>query len=207
MTDKHNEYSESAEDSLSFKNQILRDLQEATRLRSLREEEHKKSAAVPETPLSMSADSHAIDSGSASNKVSNQNLSSHSVAHSAIAKTMTSETVRDFQYSVDLSSNSQADSSAPDVHSNVISSPKEQVDKEKNLSIPQETEILKRRFKRPVWETSLNAESEEEYIPADVAKELIEAKAKEAIYTNPKELVSKMTSERQKEAFCGNIIQ
>ena len=201
MTDKYNEHSESAEDSLSFKNQILRDLQEATRLRSLREEEHKKSATMPETPLSMSADSHAIDSGSASNKVSNQNLSSHSVAHSAIAKTMTSETARDFQDSVDLSSNSQADSLAPNVHSNVISSPKEQVDKEKNLIIPQETEILKRRFKRPVWETSLNAESEEKYIPADVAKELIEAKAKESIYTNPKELVSKMTSERQKEAF------
>ena len=201
MTDKYNEHSESAEDSLSFKNQILRDLQEATRLRSLREEEHKKSATMPETPLSMSADSHAIDSGSASNKVSNQNLSSHSVAHSAIVKTMTSETARDFQDSVDLSSNSQADSLAPNVHSNVISSPKEQVDKEKNLSIPQETEIFKRRFKRPVWETSLNAESEEEYIPADVAKELIEAKAKESIYTNPKELVSKMTSERQKEAF------
>ena len=201
MTDKYNEHSESAEDSLSFKNQILRDLQEATRLRSLREEEHKKSATMPETPLSMSADSHAIDSGSASNKVSNQNLSSHSVAHSAIAKTMTSETARDFQDSVDLSSNSQADSLAPNVHSNAISSPKEQVDKEKNLIIPQETEMLKRRFKRPVWETSLNAESEEEYIPADVAKELIEAKAKESIYTNPKELVSKMTSERQKEAF------
>ena len=201
MTEKHNEHSESAEDSLSFKNQILRDLQEATRLRSLREEEHKKSATMPETPLSMSADSHAIDSGSASNKVSNQNLSSHSVAHSAIVKTMTSETARDFQDSVDLSSNSQADSLAPNVHSNVISSPKEQVDKEKNLIIPQETEMLKRRFKRPVWETSLNAESEEEYIPADVAKELIEAKAKESIYTNPKELVSKMTSERQKEAF------
>ena len=201
MTDKYNEHSESAEDSLSFKNQILRDLQEATRLRSLREEEHKKSATMPETPLSMSADSHAIDSGSASNKVSNQNLSSHSVAHSAIAKTMTSETARDFQDSVDLSSNSQADSLAPNVHSNVISSLKEQVDKEKNLIIPQETEMLKRRFKRPVWETSLNAESEEEYIPADVAKELIEAKAKESIYTNPKELVSKMTSERQKEAF------
>ena len=128
-------------------------------------------------------------------------MSSHSVAHSAIAKTMTSETARDFQDSVDLSSSSQADSLAPDVHSNVISSPKEQVDKEKNLIIPQETEMLKRRFKRPVWETSLNAESEEEYIPADVAKELIEAKAKESIYTNPKELVSKMTSERQKEAF------
>jgi hypothetical protein len=201
LTDKYNEHSESAEDSLSFKNQILRDLQEATRLRSLREEEHKKSATMPETPLSMSADSHAIDSGSASNKVSNQNLSSHSVAHSAIVKTMTSETARDFQDSVDLSSNSQADSLAPNVHSNVISSPKEQVDKEKNLIIPQETEMLKRRFKRPVWETSLNAESEEEYIPADVAKELIEAKAKESIYTNPKELVSKMTSERQKEAF------
>ena len=201
MTDKFNEHSEASEDSLSFKNQILRDLQEATRLRSLREEEHKKSATMPETPLSMSADSHAIDSGSASNKVSNQNLSSHSVAHSAIAKTMTSETARDFQDSVDLSSNSQADSLAPNVHSNVISSPKEQVDKEKNLIIPQETEMLKRRFKRPVWETSLNAESEEEYIPADVAKELIEAKAKESIYTNPKELVSKMTSERQKEAF------
>lgn len=201
MTDKYNEHSESAEDSLSFKNQILRDLQEATRLRSLREEEHKKSATMPETPLSMSADSHAIDSGSASNKVSNQNLSSHSVAHSAIVKTMTSETARDFQDSVDLSSNSQADSLAPNVYSNVISSLKEQVDKEKNLIIPQETEMLKRRFKRPVWETSLNAESEEEYIPADVAKELIEAKAKESIYTNPKELVSKMTSERQKEAF------
>ena len=201
MTDKYNEHSESAEDSLSFKNQLLRDLQEATRLRSLREEEYKKSATMPETPLSMSADSHAIDSGSASNKVSNQNLSSHSVAHSAIAKTMTSETARDFQDSVDLSSNSQADSLAPNVHSNVISSLKEQVDKEKNLIIPQETEMLKRRFKRPVWETSLNAESEEEYIPADVAKELIEAKAKESIYTNPKELVSKMTSERQKEAF------
>jgi len=201
LTDKYNEHSESAEDSLSFKNQILRDLQEATRLRSLREEEHKKSATMPETPLSMSADSHAIDSGSASNKVSNQNLSSHSVAHSAIVKTMTSETARDFQDSVDLSSNSQADSLAPNVHSNVISSLKEQVDKEKNLIIPQETEMLKRRFKRPVWETSLNAESEEEYIPADVAKELIEAKAKESIYTNPKELVSKMTSERQKEAF------
>ena len=201
MTDKYNEHSESAEDSLSFKNQLLRDLQEATRLRSLREEEYKKSATMPETPLSMSADSHAIDSGSASNKVSNQNLSSHSVAHSAIAKTMTSETARDFQDSVDLSSSSQADSLAPDVHSNVISSPKEQVDKEKNLIIPQETELSKRRFKRPVWETSLNAESEEEYIPTDVAKELIEAKAKESIYTNPKELVSKMTSERQKEAF------
>ena len=201
MTDKYNEHSESAEDSLSFKNQLLRDLQEATRLRSLREEEYKKSATMPETPLSMSADSHAIDSGSALNKVSNQNLSSHSVAHSAIAKTMTSETARDFQDSVDLSSNSQADSLAPNVHSNVISSLKEQVDKEKNLIIPQETEMLKRRFKRPVWETSLNAESEEEYIPADVAKELIEAKAKESIYTNPKELVSKMTSERQKEAF------
>ena len=201
MTDKYNEHSESAEDSLSFKNQLLRDLQEATRLRSLREEEYKKSATMPETPLSMSADSHAIDSGSASNKVSNQNLSSHSVAHSAIAKTMTSETARDFQDSVDLSSNSQADSLAPDVHSNVISSPKEQVDKEKNLIIPQETEMSKRRFKRPVWETSLNAELEEEYIPADVAKELIEAKAKESIYTDPKELVSKMTSERQKKAF------
>lgn len=201
MTDKYNEHSESAEDSLSFKNQILRDLQEATRLRSLREEEHKKSATMPETPLSMSADSHAIDSGSASNKVSNQNLSSHSVAHSAIVKTMTSETARDFQDSVDLSSNSQADSLAPNVHSNVISSLKEQVDKEKNLIIPQETEMLKRRFKRPVWETSLNAELEEEYIPADVAKELIEAKAKESIYTDPKELVSKMTSERQKKAF------
>ena len=136
MTDKFNEHSESAEDSLSFKNQILRDLQEATRLRSLREEEHKKSATMPETPLSMSADSHAIDSGSASNKVSNQNLSSHSVAHSAIVKTMTSETARDFQDSVDLSSNSQADSLAPNVHSNVISSLKEQVDKEKNLIIP-----------------------------------------------------------------------
>ena len=201
MTDKYNEHSESAEDSLSFKNQLLRDLQEATRLRSLREEEYKKSATMPETPLSMSADSHVIDSGSASNKVSNQNLSSHSVAHSAIAKTMTSETARDFQDSVDLSSNSQADSLAPDVHSNVISSPKEQVDKEKNLIIPQETEMSKRRFKRPVWETSLNAELEEEYIPADVAKELIEAKAKESIYTDPKELVSKMTSERQKKAF------
>lgn len=201
MTDKYNEHSESAEDSLSFKNQLLRDLQEATRLRSLREEEYKKSTTMPETPLSMSADSHAIDSGSASNKVSNQNLSSHSVAHSAIAKTMASETARDFQDSVDLSSNSQADSLAPDVHSNVISSPKEQVDKEKNLIIPQETELSKRRFKRPVWETSLNAELEEEYIPADVAKELIEAKAKESIYTDPKELVSKMTSERQKKAF------
>jgi len=201
LTDKYNEHSESAEDSLSFKNQILRDLQEATRLRSLREEEHKKSATMPETPLSMSADSHAIDSGSASNKVSNQNLSSHSVAHSAIAKTMTSETARDFQDSVDLSSNSQADSLAPNVHSNVISSLKEQVDKEKNLIIPQETEMLKRRFKRPVWETSLNAESEEEYIPADVAKELIEAKSNEAIYTDPKELEAKLTSERQKEAF------
>lgn len=202
MTDKYNEHSESAEDSLSFKNQILRDLQEATRLRSLREEEHNKSATMPETPLSTSADSHAIDAGSASNKVSNQNLSSHSVSHSAIAKTMTSETARDSQDSVGLSSESQAS----DVHSNVTSSPKEQVykeqvDEEKNLNIPQEAETSKRRFKRPVWETSLNAESEEEYIPADVAKELIEAKAKEAIYTDPKELVAKMTSERQKEAF------
>ena len=202
MTDKYNEHSESADDSLSFKNQILRELQEATRLRSLREEEHNKSATMPETPLSTSADSHAIDAGSASNKVSNQNLSSHSVSHSVIAKTMTSETARDSQDSVSLSSESQAS----DVHSNVTSSPKEQVykeqvDEEKNLNIPQEAETSKRRFKRPVWETSLNAESEEEYIPADVAKELIEAKAKEAIYTDPKELVAKMTSERQKEAF------
>ena len=202
MTDKYNEHSESAEDSLSFKNQLLRDLQEATRLRSLREEEYKKSATMPETPLSMSADSHAIDSGSASNKVSNQNLSSHSVAHSAIAKTMTSETAQDSQQdSVGLFSVSQAESLVSDAHSNEASSPKEQVDKEKNLIIPQETELSKRRFKRPVWETSLNEELEEEYIPADVAKELIEAKAKESIYTDPKELVSKMTSERQKKAF------
>ena len=66
---------------------------------------------------------------------------------------------------------------------------------------------MKRRFKRPVWKLVLTRNQREEYIPADVAKELIEAKAKEAIYTNPKELVSKMTSERQKKHFCGNIIQ
>ena len=61
---------------------------------------------------------------------------------------------------------------------------------------------MKRRFKRPVWETSLNAESEEEYIPADVAKELIEAKAKEAIYTNPKRIgVQDDIRNVKKEAF------
>ena len=92
MTDKFNEHSESAEDSLSFKDQILRDLQEATRLRSLREEEHNKSATMPETPLSTSAESATTRSDSVSNKVSNQDFSSHSVSHSAFAKSMTSET-------------------------------------------------------------------------------------------------------------------
>ena len=78
---------------------------------------------------------------------------------------------------------------------------------EKKVNIPQETETSKRRFKRPVWETSLNEASEEEYIPADIAKELIEAKSNEAIYTDPKELEAKLTSERQKKHSCRNIIQ
>ena len=86
MTDKFNEHSEASEDSLSFKDQILRDLQEATRLRSLREEEHNKSATMPETPRSTSAESATTRSDSASNKVSNQDFSSHSVSHSAFAK-------------------------------------------------------------------------------------------------------------------------
>lgn len=201
MTDKFNEHSESAEDSLSFKNQILRDLQEATRLRSLREEEHNKSATMPETPLSTSAESATTRSDSASNKVSNQDFSSHSVSHSAFAKSMTSESSQDFQSSAGLTSNSHVDSLVPDAHSNVASSPKEEPDNEKKTDIPQSTETSKRRFKRPVWETSLNEASEEEYIPADVAKELIEAKSNEAIYTDPKELEAKLTSERQKEAF------
>ena len=201
MTDKFNEHSESAEDSLSFKNQILRDLQEATRLRSLREEEHNKSATMPETPLSTSAESNVAHVGSASNKVSNQDFSSHSVSHSTLAKSMTSESSQDFQSSTGLTSNSHVDSLVPDAHSNVASSPKEEPDNEKKTDIPQSTETSKRRFKRPVWETSLNEASEEEYIPADVAKELIEAKSNEAIYTDPKELEAKLTSERQKEAF------
>ena len=201
MTDKFNEHSEASEDSLSFKNQILRDLQEATRLRSLREEEHNKSATMPETPLSTSAESNVAHVGSASNKVSNQDFSSHSVSHSTLAKSMTSESSQDFQSSTGLTSNSHVDSLVPDAHSNVASSPKEETDNEKKTDIPQSTETSKRRFKRPVWETSLNEASEEEYIPADVAKELIEAKSNEAIYTDPKELEAKLTSERQKEAF------
>ena len=202
MTDKFNEHSESAEDSLSFKDQILRDLQEATRLRSLREEEHNKSATMPETPRSTSAESATTHSTSASNKVSNQDFSSHSVSHSALAKSMTSETAQDSQQdSVGLFSVSQAESLVSDAHSNVASISKEPIEGEKKVNIPQETETSKRRFKRPVWETSLNEASEEEYIPADVAKELIEAKSNEAIYTDPKELEAKLTSERQKEAF------
>ena len=201
MTDKFNEHSEASEDSLSFKDQILRDLQEATRLRSLREEEHNKSATMPETPLSTSAESNVAHVGSASNKVSNQDFSSHSVSHSTLAKSMTSESSQDFQSSTGLTSNSHVDSLVPDAHSNVASSPKEETDNEKKTDIPQSTETSKRRFKRPVWETSLNEASEEEYIPADVAKELIEAKSNEAIYTDPKELEAKLTSERQKEAF------
>ena len=202
MTDKFNEHSEASEDSLSFKDQILRDLQEATQLRSLREEEHNKSATMPETPLSMSAESATTRSDSASNKVSNQDFSSHSVSHSAFAKSMTSETARDSQQdSLSLFSDSQAESLVSDAHSNLASIPKEPIEEEKKVNNPQETETSKRRFKRPVWETSLNKASEEEYIPADVAKELIEAKSNEAIYTDPKELEAKLTSERQKEAF------
>ena len=202
MTDKFNEHSEASEDSLSFKDQILRDLQEATRLRSLREEEHNKSATMPETPLSTSAESATTRSDSVSNKVSNQDFSSHSVSHSAFAKSMTSETARDSQQdSLSLFSDSQAESLVSDAHSNLASIPKEPIEEEKKVNIPQETETSKRRFKRPVWETSLNEASEEEYIPADVAKELIEAKSNEAIYTDPKELEAKLTSERQKEAF------
>lgn len=202
MTDKFNEHSEASEDSLSFKNQILRDLQEATRLRSLREEEHNKSATMPETPLSTSAESATTRSDSASNKVSNQDFSSHSVSHSAFAKSMTSETAQDSQQdSLGLFSDSQAESLVSDAHSNLASIPKEPIEEETKVNIPQETETSKRRFKRPVWETSLNEASEEEYIPADVAKELIEAKSNEAIYTDPKELEAKLTSERQKEAF------
>ena len=117
MTDKFNEHSKSAEDSLSFKDQILRDLQEATRLRSLREEEHNKSATMPETPRSTSAESATTHSTSASNKVSNQDFSSHSVSHSALAKSMTSETAQDSQQdSVGLFSVSQAESLVSDAH-------------------------------------------------------------------------------------------
>ncbi|MFR2063478.1 MAG: hypothetical protein ACLS36_06785 [Streptococcus sp.] len=60
----------------------------------------------------------------------------------------------------------------------------------------QETETSKRRFKRPVWETSLNEASEEEYIPADVAKESLKLSLTKLFY-NPKELEAKLTSERQ----------
>lgn len=161
MTDKFNEHSEASEDSLSFKDQILRDLQEATRLRSLREEEHNKSATMPETPLSTSAESATTRSDSVSNKVSNQDFSSHSVSHSAFAKSMTSETARDSQQdSLSLFSDSQAESLVSDAHSNLASIPKEPIEEEKKVNIPQETETSKRRFKRPVWETSLNEASE-----------------------------------------------
>ena len=115
---------------------------------------------------------------------------------------MTSETAQDSQQdSLGLFSDSQAESLVSDAHSNLASIPKEPIEEETKVNIPQETETSKRRFKRPVWETSLNEASEEEYIPADVAKELIEAKSNEAIYTDPKELEAKLTSERQKEAF------
>ena len=132
MTDKFNEHSEASEDSLSFKDQILRDLQEATRLRSLREEEHNKSATMPETPLSTSAESATTRSDSASNKVSNQDFSSHSVSHSAFAKSMTSETAQDSQQdSLGLFSDSQAESLVSDAHSNLASIPKEPIEEEK----------------------------------------------------------------------------
>ena len=201
MTDKFNEHSESVEDSLSFKHQILRDLQEATRLRSLREEEHNKSATMPKTPLSTSADSQNTHTESASNKVSNQDFSSHAVSDSDTAKSMTSESKPDVQESVSLSSQSQAESLGADSHSKSVSSLKEPLNEEKITDIPQPKVTSKRRFQRPVWETSLDAASEEEYIPADVAQELIEAKSKEAIYTDPKELEAKMTSDLKKEDF------
>jgi len=153
LTDKFNEHSEASEDSLSFKDQILRDLQEATRLRSLREEEHNKSATMPETPLSTSAESATTRSDSASNKVSNQDFSSHSVSHSAFAKSMTSETAQDSQQdSLGLFSDSQEESLVSDAHSNLASIPKEPIEEETKVNIPQETETSKRRFKRPVWE-------------------------------------------------------
>ena len=201
MTDKFNEHSESVEDSLSFKHQILRDLQEATRLRSLREEEHNKSATMPKTPLSTSADSQNTHTESASNKVSNQDFSSHAVSDSDTAKSMTSESKPDVQESVSLSSQSQAESLGADSHSKSVSSLKEPLNEDKITDIPQPKVTSKRRFQRPVWETSLDAASEEEYIPADVAQELIEAKSKEAIYTDPKELEAKMTSDLKKEDF------
>ena len=201
MTDKYNEHSESAEGSLSFKNQILRDLQEATRLRSLREEEHNKSATMPETPLSTSANSQNSHTESASNKVSNQDFSSHAVSNSDTAKYMTSESKPDVQGSVSLSSQSQAESLGADSHSKSVSSLKEPLNEEEITAIPQPKVTSMRRFQRPVWETSLDATSEEEYIPADVAQELIEAKSKEAIYSDPKELEAKMTSDLKKEDF------
>ena len=201
MTDKFNEHSESVEDSLSFKHQILRDLQEATRLRSLREEEHNKSVTMPKTPLSTSAESATTRSDSASNKVSNQDFSSHAVSDSDTAKYMTSESKPDVQGSVSLSSQSQAESLGADSHSKSVSSLKEPLNDEEITAIPQPKVTSMRRFQRPVWETSLDATSEEEYIPADVAQELIEAKSKEAIYSDPKELEAKMTSDLKKEDF------
>ena len=59
-------------------------------------------------------------------------MSSHSVAHSALAKTMTSETARDSQQdSVDLFSVSQAESLVSDAHSNEASISKEPIEEEK----------------------------------------------------------------------------
>ena len=71
-------------------------------------------------------------SDSASNKVSNQDFSSHSVSHSAFAKSMTSETAQDSQQdSLGLFSDSQAESLVSDAHSNLASIPKEPIEEEK----------------------------------------------------------------------------
>ena len=92
---------------------------------------------MPKTPLSTSADSQNTHTESASNKVSNQDFSSHAVSDSDTAKSMTSESKPDVQESVSLSSQSQAESLGADSHSKSVSSLKEPLNEEKITDIPQ----------------------------------------------------------------------
>lgn len=199
MTDKFNEPAKSSDPNVSFKDQILRDLQEATRLRSQREEELQKSTTMPGGSQRSSSESPAPDASRVSSLLTDLDTIFTPNSQELDRKVESSATQAPSQVVAESLSNSispvlSSEKQEQSVHSQTASNHKPTFD-------------AQRRYKRPVWATSLNAEREEDYIPADVAKEMIAAKAEETIYTDPRELEKKVSAEQEKAAFLKQVSQ
>lgn len=201
MTDKFNESSTSSDSNLSFKDQILRDLQEANRLRSQREEALESSTPRPQNQQSPASESTAPDATTVSHLLNDIDTLFTPKTQSSEPKAMPSVSLSASQQQSESLNAGLAQSKS---QSNQVIRPSQPVQAKVDRRADEDKELAtesKRSFKRPVWATSLNAEREEDYIPADVAKKMIEEKLTESIHANPEALLAQASAQEEKKAF------